>query len=495
MRVLKKTSRTGRKRQSSAAVQVAKLGESAGRESRPSATTEEASSAKPHILQVELKNALRRIGARASSRSPFRFTSTSGRQSPRLHAVLNRHALHEAQASFRLRHPGQRRRWLQAEKDNLSRFVDLHFPSSADVQAILRELRALPEVEQAVEVPEIVTSAFPTDPLVGTSDQLANNPLLNRNCQWYIFRCGVDRAWASVSGNGVVIADVDGGFYLDHQDLAPNVEPSHTHNAVDGSPTVTAGDTAHGTAVLGLAAAASNAKGIAGVAFSAKLWPVQYTAGEGAPLGGIPLVNAIVWVTHEDSGGRRVVINVEAQTGKTKTNQNPKNGNIEQIPAVGEAIRQAIAKGFVVCVAAGNGDVDAGLADDGVMAIKPTGSILVGATAFDPATNPRATAPGGQSSNWGARIVVSAPGDSAYDVTCGDGSKTDYINAFGGTSGAVAKVAGAVALMLEANKALTPDQVRSILVQTGSPLNTDKPIGRFLDADAAVTAALQSRSA
>jgi len=488
---IKKINLTGRKRQGSAAVEAAKMGESAGRESRPSATTEEASSAKPRIVQVELKKALRRIGARASSRSRFRFTDTSGRQSPRLHAVLNRHALHEAQASFRLRHPGQRRRRLQAEKDNLSRFVDLHFPGNADIQAILRELRALPEVEQAVEVPEIVTSAFPTDPLVGASDQPTINPVLMRDCQWYVFRCGVDRAWASVSGNGVVIADIDGGFFLDHQDLAPNVERKHTHNAVDGSNDVTAGPQDHGTAVLGLAAAASNALGIAGVAFSAKLWPVQHTAGNGAPLDGLPVVNAIDWVTGEDSGGRRVVINVEAQS-------NPRHGNIEQIPAVGEAIRQAIAKGFVVCVAAGNGDVDAGLADDGVAAIEPTGSILVGATAFDPANpaiNPRATAPGGQSSNWGARIVVSAPGDSAHDVTCGDGSKTDYINAFGGTSGAVAKVAGAVALMLEANPALTPSQVRSILVQTGSPLNTDKPIGVFLKADAAVTAALQSRSA
>lgn len=485
-----KTSLTGKKRQSSS-VRAAQPSGSASREARLSATPIEASSAKLRIVQVELKKALQRIGSRSGSRSRFRFTDTSGRQNPRLHALLNRHALHEAQASFRLRHPGQLRRRSQAEKDNLSRFVDLHFPANADIQAILRELRALPQVEQAVEVPEIVTSAFPTDPLVGTSDQPSINQALNRQCQWYIFRCGVDRAWASVSGNGVVIADIDGGFFLDHQDLAPNVERNHTHNAVDGSSDVTVGSQDHGTAVLGLAAAASNALGMAGVAFSAKLWPVQHTAGNGKPLDGLPLVNAIDWVIGEDSSGRRVVINVEGQS-------DPRNGNIEQIPAVGEAIRQAIAKGFVVCVAAGNGDVDAGVTDDGVTAIKPTGSILVGATAFDPtnpATNPRATAPGGQSSNWGARIVVSAPGDPAHDVTCGANSKTDYTNAFGGTSGAVAKVAGAVALMLEANPALTPDQVRSILVQTGSPLNTDKPIGVFLNAGAAVTAALQSRSA
>ena len=57
---------------------------------------EEPSLARPRIVQVELKKPLRRIGVRASSRSPFRFTNTAGRQSPRLHVVLNRHALHEA---------------------------------------------------------------------------------------------------------------------------------------------------------------------------------------------------------------------------------------------------------------------------------------------------------------------------------------------------------------------------------------------------------------
>ena len=474
-----------RKRQGPATARNKVATEAAARRTSPVAALD-GLAATPRIVQIELKAPLPRIAARATSHSVFRFKTGAGGQNPQLHAVLKRHSLQEAHPSFRLRHPGQRRRRSQSEKDNLSRFVDLHFPSAADVQAILSELRALPEVEQAMEVPEIVTSSFPTDPLVGTNDQVARDPVLMRTYQWYLFRCRVDRAWANVSGKGVVIADVDGGFYLDHQDLAANVESSHTFNAVDGSKDVAVGPQDHGTAVLGLAAAASNGLGIAGIAFSAKLWPVQYNSGNGTPLKGMPLVNAIDWVTGEDSDGRRVVINVEAQT-------QPKLGNIEQIPAVAEAIRQAIDKGFVVCVAAGNGDVDAGLSDDGITRISATGSILVGATAYDQTTNPRATAQGGQSSNWGSRIVVSAPGDFSYDVTCGDGSRTDYIDTFGGTSGAVAKVAGAVSLMLEANPALTHNQVKSILIQTGSALNTDKPIGVFLNAGAAVDAALRAK--
>jgi subtilisin family serine protease len=437
------------------------------------------------VIQVEFECALRRIPGRGKSPSPFRFTTAEGQPIPQLHEILNRHSLSRSHASFRLRQPGQRRRRPQAEKEYLSRFVDLLFPAEADIETILRELRALPEVKQA-GLPVFIPAAFPTDPLVGGSDKLASDPVTAIEFQWYLFRCAVDRAWARVTGKGVVIADVDAGFFPQHQDLAAKVELNHAHNSFDGSSDVTAGgQTDHGTAVLGLAGAASNNLGIAGVAFDAGLWPIQTDAGKGARKPGDPIANAIDWVIGEGkkegkkSGARRVVIIVESQTVTM--------GNCEQAPAVKAAIQHAISQGVVVCVAAGNGDRDAGIADDG-SAIPPTGSILVGATAYDPAANPRA-AVGGEASNWGPRIVVSAPGDRNHDVTCDTGSIDSYRNNFGGTSGAAAKVAGVIALMLEANPRLTHEQVKEILVSTGSPLPTDKPIGVFLNAEGAVAAA------
>lgn len=434
----------------------------------------------PRIIQIELKTPLRRLEARAESQSLFRFAAKTGKKLSRLHGILNRHGVGKAHASFRMRHPGQRRRRSQSEKDHLSRFVDLHFPADADIAEILRKLRALPDVEEAVEVRPIVPP-IPADPLIGTSDQAAIDPVTGLQFQWYIYRCGVNRAWARVSGHGVVIADIDAGFLVTHPDLAPNIEVAHMHNAVDGSNDVTAGDRNHGTGVAGIAAAASNNLGIAGIAYSAKLWPVEVDAGKGAPLLGDHLANAIDWVRGEDSGGRRVVINIEAQTDR--------GGNCEQNPAVRAAIQLAIRDGFVVCVAAGNGGRDAGVADDGT-AIPATGSILVGATAYADSANPRC-AFGNQASNWGSRVVVSAPGDPTNDVTC-NCSALRYASNFGGTSGAAAKVAGAIALMLEANPSLTHDKVLAILVQTGSALNTDEPIGVFLNADAAVSAAFLS---
>lgn len=371
-------------------------------------------------------------------------------------------------------------------KDDLSRFVDLHFPADAEVAAIVKELRSRPDVVQAIEISGY-RPAFPTDPLVGTSGngalpgQAALDPA-GLNLQWYIFRCGVDQAWNSASGNGVVIADVDAGFYLDHEDLVANVEVEHCYNAVDGSTDVTSnGDTAHGTGVLGLAAAASNGVGMAGVAYAAKLWPIQTDEGAPTQLLGDQVANAIAWIGGHDPRDRRVVILVEQQTAA--------EGNIEQSPAVQAAIIGAIKAGYVVCVAAGNGDRDASIADDG-SAIPETGSILVGATAYADAGNPRAVW-GTEASNWGDRITVSAPGDPLNDVTCRDQGPSDYTPGFGATSGAAAKVAGVIALMLEVNPSLTHDQVKQIVMNTGTALTNDRKMGVFINAGAAVQRALQ----
>ena len=103
------------------------------------------------IVQIELRVPLRRLGVRAKSESPFRFAVTTGEELTELHRALNDHAVGAAHASFRLRHPRQRRRRSQQEKDHLSRFVDLHFPTDSDVATIVRRLRALPGGPSAVK--------------------------------------------------------------------------------------------------------------------------------------------------------------------------------------------------------------------------------------------------------------------------------------------------------------------------------------------------------
>jgi subtilisin family serine protease len=326
-------------------------------------------------------------------------------------------------------------------------------------------------------------SPLPTDPFIGTPEQgVSRDPLTQHQPQWYLHRTSVLEAWGlGARGAGVVIAAIDWGFLTSHPELAPRLDMRKAYNAIDHDDAVDEGTyIGHGTAVLGLAGAAGDGAGMAGYAPEASLWPIQAAIGGRAGADG-GWHDAIMHVTGEDSGGRRKVIIVEAQTGAL--------GNCEQIPSTHAAIRWAIAHGVVVCVPAGNGGKPADLADDGATHFDRTGSILVGATSWDAVVNRPWV-----DSNWGPALVVSAPGDPEHDVTCwDDGYHTD---GFGGTSGAAAKVAGVAALMLSVNPTLSPGHIREILHLTGTPIQTDpqapeKQAGVFLDAAAAVREALR----
>ena len=210
---------------------------------------------------------------------------------------------------------------------------------------------------------------------------------------------------------------------------------------------------------------------MAGIAFEAELWAIQ--AGTEALRDHCSWVAAINLVRTTPSNGRKVII-LEIQTEG--------GGNIEMVPTVNQEIILAINDGIVVCVPAGNRGGDAGIGDDNYP-IPETGSILVGATRFDP--DPDIDQRFG--SNGGDRVVIYAPGDIDHDLTCG---KERYLERFGGTSGATAKVAGVVALMLEKNNQLSPHAVRDILKRSQKhAVHQDDPevqVGKFLDAEQAV---------
>ena len=463
----------------------------------------------PGVVEVQFVDGVGPEVAESATSPAESLRSATGVDLTDFVRIVQSHGLGRAESTFET--PAQEADAVQEsarlqgeDLPNLRSFVTLHFADAADTPSIARELQELDVVVRAVPVPmaspprtplaeppvraiDQVTdreAAIPVpsppvpldEPLVGSSDQVIVDPNTGLQNQWYVFRCRADRAWNMSSGAGVVVADIDWGYRTTHQDLASRLDMTRAFNSVDGGTNVSFGsDTDHGTGVMGLAGAADNNLGMAGIAWGASLWPVQANAAPGPSLGGNSWARAIDWVRTTSSGGRRKVIILEVQTS-------PALGNYEQVPSVNAAIRTAIASGVVVCVAAGNGNRDAGLDDSG-NPIQPTGSILVGATNFHPTQNPRAGF-----SNWGPQVVVAAPGDGSNDLTCGIGSDSNYRNGFGGTSGATPKVAATAALMLSVAPSLTHQQIRSILNSTGGPVVTaaGRPVGTFLNCEAAV---------
>jgi subtilisin family serine protease len=435
----------------------------------------------PGIVQIEIKEG---TNLKFQKGTQLQIIDSSGKELSHITNNLNKNKIKRIEPTFMTipeKRDSEQDNKQQKDIPNLKNFYTLYFPEDIDVTEISKQLKQFPEIIQAAPMPTTLPPSTPlNEPLVGNTDQIVLDPTTNLENQWYIFRCRANTAWNRSIGNNVVIADIDWGFLTTHQDLVNRLEMNNAHNSFDNSNVVDFGPHVfHGTGVMGLAGADDNNIGMAGFAFGAALWPIQGNAGPGPAAPGNTWANAIDFVRQRNSNGRRVVIILEVQTGSF--------GNIEGDIAVNAAIRTAINDGIVVCVAAGNGDRDVGI-DDLSNPITPTGSILVGATIFDPTQNRRANF-----SNWGEEVVVSAPGDLSHDLTCLNTNNAAYRNGFGGTSGATPKVAGIVALMLSLNPNLTHNEIREILNTTGTDIVTavDRPVGTFLDSTAAINQIIQ----
>ncbi|MEU4446940.1 S8 family serine peptidase [Actinosynnema sp. NPDC050801] len=370
-----------------------------------------------------------------------------------------------------------------AEIPSFDDFLFLQFDVAADVVAISGQLYSMPEIVWANPDRSPVLCALPLDTYLKNGDQLIQG--MNPPNQWYAFRCHADKAWEMATGKGVMIGVIDSSFALDHEDLQINFDLTHALDAPTLSPTIPKPIHNHGTNVCGFAAAdADNTKGIVGFAHEATIVPVQW-----APLGSSyaagNVVSGILNVLFIP-GPKRKVVNLSMALGTS--NQYV----VENDTKIAFMIKLATLTGAVVCAAAGNTDSDAGLDSFG-NPIPDAGAIVVGATNYDPVTNPHRP-----DTCWGSRVDVCAPGDSDKDTTCAGGGPTvpsDPYGTAGRTSMATAKVSGTAALMLSANSALTAAEVRDILRQTGSQpaAQPGKPIGKFLDAGAAVHEALHRR--
>src|SRR6266403_229714 len=378
-----------------------------------------------------------------------------------------------------------------------------HYPTATDLLALratgvqVRPLRALPMVG-----------------VQGTSLQIRLLPALsglrsiyfNRRLSYFLDESvpliGANRVWSElgVTGKGVTVAVIDSGIDATHRDLpfgtkvVQNVKLAP--NVFGGGPLVLEGlsttDTSsgHGTHVAGIAggSGAALAGKYRGVAIGSKLVGV----GAGEALFILTALEGFDWVLQNRlKYGIRVISNSWGASGAFAPDD-----------PVNVASRIAHDAGLVVVFAAGNDGP--GLNTLSPYCVAPwvicaaaghkDGHTLAEFSSRgvpgDPRYHPTLTAPGVDIASARATTGIVINSFFAVDLV-NLGTDAVYYAAASGTSMATPHVSGTVALMLEANPALTPDQVKSALELTATPMPGYQPyeVGAgYLNAYEAVSA-------
>jgi subtilisin family serine protease len=276
----------------------------------------------------------------------------------------------------------------------------------------------------------------------GGTAHAADDPA--RPLQWHLDTVHAPAAWRVADGTGVVVAVVDSGVDLAHEDLAGQLVPGH--DVVDGDD-VPQDAHGHGTHIAGLiAAAAGNGRGGAGIAPGARIMPVRVLDERGD--GQVEdVIAGVRWaVAH---GARVVNLSLAESTDSLGAD-------------LSDVLRDAWAAGVVPVVAAGNNTL-AGFDDEPAMVVsatnradgRPAYSIGVGDARWG------MSAPGGDLPDLGR--------DGAILSTYWTGTKPNQYAYLAGTSQAAALVSGALAVLLSSGR-FTPDQAVHRLLDTAVDL-------------------------
>ena len=365
----------------------------------------------------------------------------------------------------------QRRYGLKPIEAGVSGQPDLLAVSEGQtVEAVAAALQRDPNIRYAEPNYYLYSAALPDDPDIQE--------------QWALPAAGLPVAWQMETGgsNPVVIAILDSGFDLSHEDLAGRFLPGYDFCALatgscsnapgDPDPSYGGPNNSHGTLVAGVAGAAgNNARGGAGVAYGdqVKLLPVKLFNDQGVGATSRNFVQGILWAVGLDVGGGVPV------------NRNPARvinlslGGDFNSAIVQSAIDEARRRGAVIVAATGNG----GRNDVGGGILSPAaaeGVIGVGSINQDFRRSCFSNYGVGGTNGPGTVDIV-APGGEVPTGGCDQGSygllstaPGDRYEYAAGTSFATPMAAGAAALILSSEPNLSVAQVEERLLR-GAYLN------------------------
>lgn len=361
-------------------------------------------------------------------------------------------------------------------------------PAGADVDAVLAELTALPEVVYAYPSPEPAPPpAEPTPDLTPLQGYLRPSDTHN----------GIDaelvRSDPRVRGAGIRVIDLEYNWNPFHEDLQLDWSSDIGQGRFVRIDTF--GDD-HGTAVFGEIAAKDNGYGVTGGVPDVDIYGISPVEDLGNGRTSWRPGPALAFVaTLRDEAGQPFVrpgdaLILEQQTGS------PLGGSryapLEWIPAVFEANKVLTAMGANVVLTGGNGNTDT---DDPMYtlngikwfdpAVQHSGAIFAGAGGSGLRANDPARARL-SFSNYGQRFDLQAWGQDIYttgycNVLCaelGNDHNRAYSRSFSGTSGAGPIVTNAVVAVQSYVTSVglgpwTTAQINDLLRATGAPQTTN----------------------
>jgi subtilisin family serine protease len=291
----------------------------------------------------------------------------------------------------------------------------------------------------------------------------------------------VEAAWQASDGTGVIIAVVDDGVDLDHQEfrssakiVAPRDVTRNTDNPRPGN------GNNHGTACSGVACADGNF-GASGVAPRARLMPIRLAS----DLGSQAEADAFVWAAQ--NGADVISCSWGPMDGDFTDDSDPlHNQNVPLPDSTRLAMDFAInngrnGKGCVICFAAGNGNES--VDNDGYASYEKV--IAVAACNDRGKKSPY--------SDFGNAVWCSFPSNNFFpSITPGiwttdrsgqlgynpgiNSNRGDaagnFTNNFGGTSSACPGVAGVAGLIIARNPNLRWDEVKDIIKRSCDRIDT-----------------------
>jgi len=251
-----------------------------------------------------------------------------------------------------------------------------------------------------------------------------------------------DKVWQDgITGKDIDVAILDTGIHDEHTALTVEKEVDYTGEGTDDLH-------GHGTHVAGIVASSDST--YRGVAYDSDLFNVKVLNKDGSGYGS-DVIKGIEWSV--DNGAEIISMSLGAEI-------DPCDGT----DAISQAVDKAVSKGVIAIVAAGNSGPGSGTITSPGCSKK---GITVGSV--DDNDNVPSWSSRGPTDDGRVKPDLVVPGVGITSTW-----KDNSFNSLSGTSMSTPHVSGVIALLLETDSSLSPDDIKDVLKSTALDLGLDE---------------------